>query len=355
MISNHSQHQIVYTHPQSTFRGQYQSDTLWGLLCWGIRMVHGKKRLESYLDSCIKQSPEFIISSTFPFERQGDKTTCFFPTPILPPFQPPKGDSEECDDDDDIMDRKKLKKIKLLPHDFFVRMLKGEIYGPNLKNELLAIKTQNPAPERGKIHVTHNTVDRRMGGGTYKPPGKAGLLFHTEDSFVLPHNSSESKDKKAGLFFLLSYGEGVDTQFLTPVFKLFSHIGMGGDRSIGKGFFDFEVEARPSDLTQAQSKANAHLLLSLCHPQQVEARQLDQSNSPLLNYKLVVRQGKVGMIAYHRKLAKKPLLMFEEGSVFPTALKGKVEVVIPQQADIISFPVYQSGMAYTLPIYIPES
>ncbi|MEO1415574.1 MAG: hypothetical protein AAFW00_09860 [Bacteroidota bacterium] len=130
---------------------------------------------------------------------------------------------------------------------------------------------------------------------------------------------------------------------------------MGGDRSIGKGFFDFESQAIPETYLQGHPNANGHVLLSLCHPQKLETQSLDQSVSHLLNYQLTVRQGKVGMIAYHRGIAKKPLLMFEEGSVFPYPLKGQIQKVISQQTGVIPFPVYQSGMAYTLPIYIPTA
>ena len=357
-----SQHQIVFMHPQSTFRDTYRSDTLWGLLCWGIRIVYGKDRLEEYLDSCQQNKPEFIISSTFPFEQKDGEKTCFFPRPILPPFQQEK-DSENSSKKDEafsIKDRKKLKKVNLLPQDFFLRLLRGEVFGQQLRSELLGIQKQHPVPQMGRVHVTHNTIDRQLGGGTFKPEGKAGLLFHTEDRFVLPDDKSvdengDSKKVRAGLFFLLSYHQEADYNFLEPVFTLLADIGMGGDRSIGKGFFNFETQTLPDTYLKGHPKANGHVLLSLCYPLKWEAQSLDQNASDLLNYQLTVRQGKVGMIAYHRGIAKKPLLMFEEGSVFPLPLKGQIEEVIPQQTDVIPFPVYQSGMAYTVPIYIPES
>ncbi|MEL6699909.1 MAG: RAMP superfamily CRISPR-associated protein [Bacteroidota bacterium] len=235
-------------HPQSTFRAAYRSDTLWGLLCWGIRIVYGKDRLEEYLDSCLQNKPEFIISSAFPFEQKNGEKTCFFPRPVLPPFQQEKtsGNSSKKDEAFSIKDRKKLKKVSLLPQDFFLRLLRGEVSGQQLRNEIIGIKDQYAVPQLGKIHVTHNTIDRRL-GGTFKPEGKAGLLFHTEDRYVLPDHESDNDgndpmEVSAGLFFLLSYDQKAEYNFLNPVFALFSDIGMGGDRSIGKGFFDFESQ-----------------------------------------------------------------------------------------------------------------
>ncbi|MEO1415575.1 MAG: hypothetical protein AAFW00_09865 [Bacteroidota bacterium] len=176
---NQSQHQIVFMHPRSTFRAAYRSDTLWGLFCWGIRMVYGKERLEKYLDSCLQNKPEFIISSAFPFEQRDGEKICFFPRPILPPFQLENATENLSKEDKafNIKDRKKLKKVSLLPQDFFLRLLRGEISGQQLKSELLQIQDQHSIPQMGKVHVTHNTIDRQLGGGTFKPKGKAGLLF----------------------------------------------------------------------------------------------------------------------------------------------------------------------------------
>ncbi|MBC7196763.1 MAG: hypothetical protein H5U39_05870, partial [Deferribacterales bacterium] len=74
---------IVYLYPKSTFRTDLRSDTLWGILCWAIRLVYGNEELERIIKSYIERKPEFIISSTFPFIIKDDKKWHYLPKPNI--------------------------------------------------------------------------------------------------------------------------------------------------------------------------------------------------------------------------------------------------------------------------------
>ncbi|RMG73182.1 MAG: CRISPR-associated protein Csm7, partial [Bacteroidetes bacterium] len=36
---------VVYMKPRSGFRGSLRSDTLWGTLCWAMRLLYGETAL----------------------------------------------------------------------------------------------------------------------------------------------------------------------------------------------------------------------------------------------------------------------------------------------------------------------
>lgn len=356
MTADSAQH-IVYLYPKATFRTRLRSDTLWGLMCWGISLLYGEKGengLETFIEACQNGHPRFILSSAFPFQEKKEEKKLFFPRPFLP--------IERLEDDGK---RKDLKKIKYLDKASVDMLVKGKLNEASLRDHLLDKMDDFKETIIDSTSVTHNTIDRQKGGGTYKDltSNRAGQLYHTEDSYVSINleqqeleliRQGEKEIPKAGLFFLVKG----DLDYLKPVLRLFEHIGLGGDRSIGKGFFEFEWEEFQLPET---SKINGELLLSLAAPMQEELEILDKTESPLLNYKITRRQGKVGMLLYFEGVEKKPVLMFEEGSVFPVEnssqtgfLKGCIKEVVEKRNNIEgNFPIYHSGLAYTLPIYFP--
>lgn len=64
----------VYLEPKATFKTDLQSDTLFGLICWGIRQVFSEQKLEELLAQFAAGTPPFLLSSAFPFIR-GEKGT----------------------------------------------------------------------------------------------------------------------------------------------------------------------------------------------------------------------------------------------------------------------------------------
>ena len=114
---------IVYLKPLSGYKTSLRSDTLWGLLCWGIRHLYGEQRLEAFLRSYTEGSPEWIISSTFPYKHDGKKRIPFFPKPFLPDT----ATSIDISEKDKLRLRKKVKKMSWLEHSDFEKTLKGEL------------------------------------------------------------------------------------------------------------------------------------------------------------------------------------------------------------------------------------
>ena len=105
---------IVYLYPQSGFKTELRSDTLWGLICWAIRNLYGNDALENFIQSYNTGKPEFVISSTFPFMQENKEITEFFPRPFLPakPFDINSIKNQEITKSiEDASDRKKFKKL----------------------------------------------------------------------------------------------------------------------------------------------------------------------------------------------------------------------------------------------------
>ena len=236
---------IVYLTPESNIRTILRSDTLWGTICWGIRYIYGNKALKDFIESYINSKPEFIISSTFPFCKQEDSITEFFPRPLIPLTFSNDNDYQKREEKIiKAKERKKLKSIKYLPKDDFIKIIIGQFSLLEVLDQLVQKGTEIKTPSLKSISMTHNTIDR-LKNGTLELNG-VGQLFHSEDLFFTP-----SDEFSSGLYFL---AEG-DTTKLDAVLRLFTHIGLGGDRNIGKGYYTYDIKdynlIEPSEFKQA--------------------------------------------------------------------------------------------------------
>ena len=52
---------IVYLRPKLSYRTSLRSDTLWGLICWGISTVHGEKDIKGFIELCKEGKPPFVM------------------------------------------------------------------------------------------------------------------------------------------------------------------------------------------------------------------------------------------------------------------------------------------------------
>lgn len=325
---------------QSGLKSDMPSDTLWGNLCWAIKYLYGDEELKIFLSSYQTDSPALIISSAFPFYKKNDAIIRFFPRPILPlkPFEIIKEENKSkslYEKVADITERKKKKDVQFLEESFFIKIINGE----STYDDLEIVKH----PKITSHSITRNTIDR-IKGGTLQLNG-TGQLF-TEDEFFIHFETEEGDNVQTGLFFLaIDKTEGK----LEAALRLLSHIGIGGNRSIGKGVFDFAI-----DNYEIKQPANANALtnLSLYYPTENELKQYKQ-NEHLFNYQLEQRRGYFGYnINGHYQ--KNYITYFKEGSVFPYIAKeffGQNKTIFSSQ----NFSVHQYGVSFILKIYCPEN
>jgi CRISPR-associated protein Csm4 len=322
---------IIYLVPRSGYVTDLRSDTLWGSICWGIRHLWGEDELTAFIKSYLPgNTPEFVISSTFPYRFQDGKRTPYFPNPI----KTVSGTPVIQEDVEFVLTeyrlRKKLKGIEYLSLEDFKAVIQGRLTESDLMERLrkeylhrakynkqadksrdyepLPETIRNTAPELFENSVvTHNAIDR-LNGGTLSLAGEdgeeAGQLFHAEEQYWDYKYAKDIDKPQNGLFFLV---EG-RTDKLLPVLRLLRDWGIGADRTTGKGSFDFETEDFELEEPD-KTDANAILNLSLFHPTESELGTLNG-----LQYQLEPREGYVGFTRARRM--KQPRLFFAEGSVF---------------------------------------
>lgn len=327
---------------QSGLKSPMPSDTLWGNICWAIKYLYGDSKLQEFLNSYSSDTPELIISSSFPFVKTGNKTTRFFPRPLLPhkphDYIRKKTDEKTLSEKiQDMVKRKDQKDVLFLEQSFFEEVLNGKTDYENMPSF--------KSPKMFANSITRNTINR-LRGGTLEING-TGQLF-TEDEFFIHYTADDKEDEKneVGLFFLaIDNSNGK----LEGALRLLSHIGIGGNRSIGKGAFDFSVH---DFKINEPAHPNALLNLSLYHPAIDDIKYYKQ-HPWLFNYQLEQRKGYYGELQ-NGVYEKNPVVYFMEGSVFPIPEQQKPFYGKNITENNGAYPVHRYGIGFMFKMFIDE-
>ncbi len=371
---------IYYLEPQSGYKTPLRSDTLWGTICWAIRSIYGITELENLIQSYVDGTPAFVISSTFPYKQIAADKKLFFPRPIL--IQGKKegtqGSSANSTEGTEPKltqklrkagEKKKARKIQFINQDYFEGHINGELSVPELESiyreehKEISVSKYDKVPYEGnpelfapKVEeklVTHNTIDRRKGGGTLTLDN-GGQLFHTEEHYLKdPTNVSDDK-ANVGLYFLAK-GTSEGIKMLDVALRYLQHIGIGGDRNTGKGFF--RITRSDKDFVLREPKEpNALTCLSLYYPSYDELVYYQEPSSrEYFNYELEIRKGRLGFLA--RSKYKKPALqMFKEGATFPfldQPYYGRIKKIMEKEhKDNPDYDVYQYGYGFMIKMHL---
>jgi CRISPR-associated protein Csm4 len=360
-MTNHKTY-IFSLHPVGGYRTELRSDTLWGLVCWGIRLLYGESELERFL-STYADAPELILSSAFPFKMDGREQLRFYPVPHIPAHYP-AGTSDYLEN---YRLRKDVKKIRWVNETDFIKLLKGEftekdlwdrasiarkMEAPDAKIADFGAKSQEQVQQKApKINTqtfTHNTI-HRINLSTFKSGNKPGQLFHSDEMFIVDEANETNEKQTTGLFFLAS---GTDEMIkkVAAVLRFYRFNGLGGDRSTGKGTFNITQELfngfpEPAD-------ANTQTTLSLYHPLEQELTAFKSSkDNGYMSYLTEQREGRIGFWTSNAR--KTSMLYFREGSVFPN-VPGVVHFgTSPSKTTKdTSYPYYAYGHAFMVKMKI---
>lgn len=296
---------IVYLLPQSGFITELRSDTLWGLLCTGIRNVYGKGALEEIIETFNTHKPAFLISSAFPFSQSEKKKTLLFPKPFLPmeAYQPLSLNH----DFSSVLEKNELRK-KNAGKEFVSFEVFEHLINSNISLEEALSKTEIFKPV--SISTIHHSFNRRNSEALIGET--AEQYFHKDEYFF--QQDIENDKTENGLFFLIKG----DSEKVEGALRWLSHSGFGGDRSTGKGCFNVKIESfsisEPTDF-------NAVTNLSLYFPSETEAELSSYKFHPFFNYQVESRKG-FTTSPYGKNCETKQTMMFKEGSVFPS-IPGK--------------------------------
>lgn len=310
---------IVYLTPRASFKTQLRSDTIFGLMCWGIEQVHGKNYLEDLLAAFHDQKPPFLISSAFPYRNDGKKKTLFLPKPTV-------GAPETEMTPGKMKSYKDYKKVALLPDDLFEKLRRGVISEKEFFDERMW--ENQPDPEITKDQIPHNNIDRLA--------NTSKNLFYTEEYFI----------RNGGLYFFLKIFDKELEPKLKGVLQFFEHTGFGGDASSGKGSFELEISESDFELNLSDSTGQMNLSLYLPGDEEI---QFYSGHPSKVWYQLETRKGKVGgRLFTPANVWKKSVTVFKEGSTFPKISGHQYYGTMPvvkERGEFQDFDVYYNGYA----------
>lgn len=335
---------IVYLKPVSSFRDNLRSDSLWGLICWGIKTLWSDETLREMISGYGSRFP-LKISSAFRWIDTPNGRTRFYPKPLLPPFDLQKlveGMSKK-EKVARFAALKEWRSQKVVSEEVFLKFLSGDLNEEKFFSDR-NLWEEKELKKRFVVETTvHNSINR-LTGSTNRIDGDeeagAGRLFSREDIFA----------DKAGLFFLMD-GEPEYISMAEAALRYFSHMGFLGDASTGKNHFEVVIE--DFRLPGVESPTG-FVSLSLYTPSESEA-EFFSANPDKCFYEIETRKGRVSSAHLNSNdFWKKSVLAFREGATFPSmqkegygVLKNVKEVTYPDQ-----FSVYQSGIAFNLPARI---
>ncbi len=302
--------------PQSSFASALQSDTFFGAFCWSYRYLFGEERLESLLRESMEDEPRIVFSNAFP-------AGCLpLPMGVYDPERKRYGEIEKAEAKQAYQQNKKYKKCSLIEKSAFRNIQQGDWggYSDSLERE-----------KAEQISTTHNMVKR-----DYEEDVKSkqsGNLFASNESFLKPEDSLD-------VYILTS----LDEEILQRTLSLMLELGIGADKSVGKGSFALLSLEEEKDLLSAED-ANAYMALSNFIPAADDPT--DGAYRTLVKYGRLDREYAAGEYPF-----KKPLLFIQAGAMFRTE---KVCVYYGSMVENIAIRsgVVVNACTIAVPVHIP--
>lgn len=325
------------------------SDTMYAAIYQTFAMLG----MENEIPSEGSNDASFAISSLFPFtfplkkeikKVDGKEIEIFETNPVYffpRPFIKPAFQKEENFNSKDV---KKFKKVQFVDKSIFEKYLDQS----NLASTVEDVKGIYHTTEKIKPDFICSDVMPRVTvprfGGDAEP-------FYTE-RFYFKDNS--------GLFCLVVCTEEKKIA-LKKALDILKDNGIGTDRSIGNGMFDFEFDEIEINLP---ATASYGMNLSLFCPENIESlseMMLDteqKTTDMKIRYELMQRGG--WMSEPYNTYRKRSVSMFKEGSVFKCnnftngfLIKGNLVDIKPLDTPRkIDHPVWRVGKAIFLPVNI---
>lgn len=301
---------IIYIEPRSSFR-PLSSDTLYGAVVNTLQIL--SQDFDDLLASLVKK-PSFLISSAFPFVKQGSEIIHFFPKPIAKT-------SEGINIDNYV--HKELKKARYVHETVFNEWLQREIDEEYLEKNIVdyTIKDGLLFPKDLKLDFSIKSLDSAR--------NSLNRLTHFSDFFF----TSGYYYKNSGLFFMVRF---LDRDFedkyrnlLLGSFKFLSDRGFGGDVSAGKGHFEI-LAIKDQEIINEPVDGNRFISLSKYLPTSDEKKAFQEIKN--LYYDFYTKRGRdpSGRI-------RKKVRFFLEGSTFPDLNKEAYGKAIYVDKEAIEF------------------
>lgn len=362
----------VYLKPRSSMASLPSSDTLFGAVCWGMRLLGLVDNLSSWLEQQI-EAPSFAFSAPFPviYHNNADPLLHFFPRPAflevsplliqqwvqkLPQKNQKKGLIELSGK------AKQLNKSAYVSQGVLLQLIQQKI---DLLKKVEAIINENDyvlgrgflltQSERQQIGiesdmdgyfleevlVQHNHIDR------VTSTTAEGLLFMRKETWFQP---------QVGLWSLLKASKEDVEDKIKPALKFLEDNGIGANRSVGKGFYTITVRELPLSLFTIK-EGNAMMILSRYLPTVEEMQKLVTPYAYQIKTLHPKREDKYPTAVLEsgsQPIYKEMIRVFEPGSVFLSKeekpIWGRLVKVVPEDEA----PIYQSGAAIAIQMQLAE-
>jgi CRISPR-associated protein Csm4 len=280
----------------------------------------------------------FTVSSLFPYFQRGEDSTPIYFLPM--PMQARMSELT------DVSMAKKVKKIQWVDAELYAKVLAGESlfdgsdkYIPFIQESYLTTTTL-PEDTDGCKEFVMSEVSQRV--TLQSRTGEEDARPYYVDKIIFRYDS--------GLYFL---AEG-DTELLERALRVLAVEGIGTDRNVGFGFFDFSVDSLVLDLP---NDANHQVMLSLLIPES-KAQLQELMDSDKVAYDFARIGGWITTYPY-TTLRKNAIYGFLPGSVFrlkqgqTCASIGKIVDLKPTIGDLTpDHPIWRNGKAMMLPIML---
>jgi len=224
----------VYLTPYGSMTSIPDSQTLFGSICWAIRDLYGEEELEHLLNNFETSENKFIVSTAYPDGLYKAPMIIWATLEELIEI----GNRVGVKGSRLSRKSKLLKKINYFSEGVLKEYLNGKL--DRLKVAESIIREKGPysykkgilfhSDEKIEVHDLYEEHSRRnMINRLSSTTTEGGELYYYKRIFT-PENSR--------LYFLIKTNK---IQYLKPVFKLLSDMGIGADKSVGANNFRLEL------------------------------------------------------------------------------------------------------------------
>ena len=273
----------------------------------------------------------FTISSLFPYyqESKNDEPVYFLP---------------RIKKQDDFLpeERKKVKKIEWLDIDNFNKYINGEKLFKQVSSNLF----------KGK-YLTEKNIDKNFISSSVNP---RVTVSRTGQEDARPFYMDRLYFKyQSGMYFIV---EGENTEVMGKALDILKDEGIGTDRTVGNGFFEWEKSEIQLDLPESEYATNLSLFLP---KSKEELKKMIPEADKNIAYSFQKRGGWIteqGLNTFR----KNSIYMFDEGSVFKIddidnyQVKGCIVDLKPnldyEHLNKEKHPVWRNGKAILIPVKI---
>jgi CRISPR-associated protein Csm4 len=278
----------------------------------------------------------FTISSLFPYFQKKDEIPVYF----LPKLKLQSIPDKELQDD-----AKKIKKIEWLDVEFFNKQINGDkLFDKDFKTKLL---------ENGK-YLTSNKIGKDFISKEVNPRVQVSRDFSKDaEPFYMERLYFKYQ---SGMYFIAT-GEDDKLKIVDLALNILKDEGIGTDRTIGNGFFEFDTDEIELDLPKSNKLINLSLFLPENQDQIDELLKGDD-----IAYDFQKRGGWItdsGLNTFRKNTVQ----MFSEASVFSYNSIVDTEFVIGKIVDlkpklnyehlkVQPHPIWRSGKSLFIPVKI---